>query len=447
MPKQAAHALAVQPVVAYPRRAQSGKKYLMTIDLRWDCSACPWPYPDEEYPIYCMVEAFPLFVIQPLGVPAVVLHRFGGTYGPAQFVLTAADEPMEGTIRIELITASGKTVRILRLRDISITREEPPDEEHLDLPWRGGAPPPSRCPFRGLAPYREEDADAFFGRDEEVEMLLKFVATNRGTLLVGDPWAGKSSLLHAGLAARVRRDGLAGRRYWQIASFRPGAQPIRSLLAALPPSEWGTPDDRRRLELDVALELLRYKFPSNFRPLLVLVDQFEEIFFECRDAHERERFVENLLAAVEQDDSRIMIAVSGQYQRTVDDLLWRGRKGWVLVPTLVSPHTSRIADIVAQTAANFGYRLEGPSGKVGEGFAEQPVRNLIRDDATRIMTAAATDSPAPSPEAPPILGLVQLALVGLWRFAEARGSQEFTRDDYRRLGGLEGAAADYAESV
>ncbi len=114
--------LSIQPVISYPREAQVGKTYLMTVDLQ--PSGNEWPYEEEEYPIYCMLETSPLFSSKPMGEPAVVLHRFGGTYGAAKFLLTAAQEEIEGEIRVTLVNGWGVPVRVLNLDDINITNKD-----------------------------------------------------------------------------------------------------------------------------------------------------------------------------------------------------------------------------------------------------------------------------------------------------------------------------------
>ena len=108
--------LSVQPVISYPREAQVGKTYLMTIGLQ--TSGDEWLYEEEEYPIYCMLDTSPLFSSKPIGEPAVVLHRFGGSYGAAKFLLTAAQEEMEGEIRITLVNAWGVPIKVFNLNDI-----------------------------------------------------------------------------------------------------------------------------------------------------------------------------------------------------------------------------------------------------------------------------------------------------------------------------------------
>lgn len=113
--------LSVQPIISYPREAEVGKTYLMTIDLQ--TSGDDWPYEEEEYPMYCMLETSPLFSNQPVGEPALVLHRFGGTYSAVQFLLTAAQHEMEGEIRVTLVNGWGVPVRVLNLNDILVTQK------------------------------------------------------------------------------------------------------------------------------------------------------------------------------------------------------------------------------------------------------------------------------------------------------------------------------------
>lgn len=119
----------VQPVISYPREAQVGKTYLMTVDLRLPADGGEWAYDDEEYPIYCMLDTAPLFSSKPIGEPAIVLHRFGGTYGPARFLLTAGQRPSQGTIRVTLVNGWGMPMRVLKLANIRVIEAPVPAEE------------------------------------------------------------------------------------------------------------------------------------------------------------------------------------------------------------------------------------------------------------------------------------------------------------------------------
>ena len=115
--------IAIQPVVNYPREMQVGKTYLMTIDLKTPDLQEDWPYAEEEYPVYCFVDSSPSLTHEPLGTPAVIIHRFGGTYGPAQFLLKAKNEETEGQVRISLENKLGVTLRGLELQNIRVKTE------------------------------------------------------------------------------------------------------------------------------------------------------------------------------------------------------------------------------------------------------------------------------------------------------------------------------------
>ncbi|PSB33714.1 NACHT domain-containing protein [Stenomitos frigidus] len=121
--------LAVKPIITYPREAQVGKTYLMTIDLHPD-EGFEWQYEEEDYPIYCSVDS-DLFSSKPVGEPVVILHRFGGSYGEAKFLLTAAHEEARGTIRIALVNARGVTVRNLSLTNVKTIQSELDSVEQL----------------------------------------------------------------------------------------------------------------------------------------------------------------------------------------------------------------------------------------------------------------------------------------------------------------------------
>ena len=67
-------------------------------------------------------------------------------------------------------------------------------------------PPPAgpRTPYVGLVPYGEDDADFFFGRDEERWIVAGNLRADRLTILYGPSGVGKSSLLFATVARSLR---------------------------------------------------------------------------------------------------------------------------------------------------------------------------------------------------------------------------------------------------
>ena len=86
------------------------------------------------------------------------------------------------------------------------------------------------CPYRGLLPFRAEDAEAglFVGREEEMLQLRRMVDERALVVVVGPSGVGKSSLVNAGLLP-----ALLGTGEWAATTFRPGATPFFALARAL----------------------------------------------------------------------------------------------------------------------------------------------------------------------------------------------------------------------
>ncbi len=99
----------LKPIISYPRVAKTGETYLLTIDVQLAAN-CPWPYQEEEFEISFLLETAPFFTYEPLGEhdPGIVLHRFGCTYGPAEYLLTASKQEVKtGDIKIVLLNGWG----------------------------------------------------------------------------------------------------------------------------------------------------------------------------------------------------------------------------------------------------------------------------------------------------------------------------------------------------
>jgi hypothetical protein len=124
----------ITPVVSWPREVTAGRSYVVTVDLRPTDPDSDWPYDEEELVVGCMLDGRPVCAVRALGDPGVVLHRFGGTYGPARFV---ADCPPEYTavagaaLWLTLTTGGGVPFYTgrLALDDSEARSAEPPIEE------------------------------------------------------------------------------------------------------------------------------------------------------------------------------------------------------------------------------------------------------------------------------------------------------------------------------
>src|SRR4029450_1640534 len=92
----------------------------------------------------------------------------------------------------------------------------------------------SVCPYRGLRPFREEDAPFFFGREAFVAQLMQTVAQHTLAAVVGASGSGKSSVARAGLVPQLRREG--GGQVWEVLTIVPGDRPPHALGSVrLPP--------------------------------------------------------------------------------------------------------------------------------------------------------------------------------------------------------------------
>ena len=178
-------------------------------------------------------------------------------------------------------------------------------------------------PYVGLSAFSEEDASRFFGRDKQVERLRELLrdlhepplfGENPCRLLpvLGPSGSGKSSLVRAGLIPELARHPLTGWKDARVAVFTPGSRPLESLASLLARMVTGDPSPvTKTREFTCEMEFrasdgtfdglrrIANSLPNiETSPLVILVDQFEELYSLCTDEGERQAFIENLLDAV-----------------------------------------------------------------------------------------------------------------------------------------------------
>ena len=169
-----------------------------------------------------------------------------------------------------------------------------------------------RNPYKGLRAFGEADAADFTGRDRLVDQLISGLGSNRVLAVVGPSGSGKSSVVRAGLLPALRRGAIAGSTDWFVATLMPGAHPDEELEAALlrvaserPP---GLLDVSRDGDRGISRALAQV-LPEN-GDLLLVIDQFEELFTLCQDEAERRRFLDGLAAAVTEERSRLHVILT-----------------------------------------------------------------------------------------------------------------------------------------
>ncbi len=186
----------------------------------------------------------------------------------------------------------------------------------LGLPPGEEAPADLPCPYPGLDPFRRDRAQYFYGREEEIEQLQDLLEVSPFALVMGPSGSGKSSLVLAGLLPRLEGTSPESSPVL-IRELRPGREPLQSLAMAFVPG-MGDPrrntlagalaQDERELSRTIQAELGQQ--PEQVRQLLLVVDQFEEVFALCRDADEQRAFVRNLLVAAEEGDGRARVVLT-----------------------------------------------------------------------------------------------------------------------------------------
>ena len=118
--------LTVEPILQYPRIAKVGTAFLLTVDLKPLQYGDTWAYPDiEEVPVRFIINAGTLFRVEFLGEPVAIVHRYGGTYSPARFLLTPEPNSLgeSGKVRITLTNRFGMPMTVLETDAIEVQQE------------------------------------------------------------------------------------------------------------------------------------------------------------------------------------------------------------------------------------------------------------------------------------------------------------------------------------
>jgi len=174
-------------------------------------------------------------------------------------------------------------------------------------------PAPTVYPGR---PFRRDESLYFFGRQEHVDELLGRLEETTFLAVVGLSGSGKSSLVFAGLVPALERGHLQGAgATWRIAEMRPGSDPLDALSRCLDRTLGVLPQRAAQLRSGpLGLIDASRVGRAESENLLLVVDQFEELFRFQRDhrdkAHEAAEFVRLLLAATQEYGTRLYVVIT-----------------------------------------------------------------------------------------------------------------------------------------
>jgi len=112
-------------VAAIPRKVLAGDVYDVTIDVKHDGGR--WPYDREEQTLHCIAGGSPGMSVAPVGSESMVLHRFGGTYGPVTYQVVADGTTASCHLVVKLINSAGVTLGRVQLADVVVEVPRVPD--------------------------------------------------------------------------------------------------------------------------------------------------------------------------------------------------------------------------------------------------------------------------------------------------------------------------------
>lgn len=267
------------------------------------------------------------------------------------------------------------------------------------------------CPFPGLKAFgipTQDDREGrksrpyFFGRDKQIDVILKKIKKNPVLLVTGASGSGKSSIVMAGVIPQLENEGLK----WEY--MTPGDNPT---------------------------SVLQRKLDSN--PDILVVDQLEEIFTHVyqdkQGENTREQFIENLANWLEEkaQNRKLLLTMRSDFESDCSSI--EKLADWVRdYSQTVLPLTSvELQDVVLQQAANaFPTKNEDSGETVPLGLKFDPgLLNTIMSDLhgeTGVMP------------------LLQFTLHALW---ERRQGRWLRANAYAELGGIDQAIAHTAEEI
>jgi WD40 repeat protein/serine/threonine protein kinase len=323
---------------------------------------------------------------------------------------------------------------ILRARELDLivstkeTEREVGDSTHTSIDY---APV---NPYKGLRAFESADNRDYFGREVVVDYLLSKLAvrssrsgnqaTGNGRFLaiVGPSGSGKSSLVKAGLVPAIWSGIFPKSDKWFVLTMVPGARPLDALETSLThiAVEQGV-NIREHLDRDGhgLARVANHILPDDDSELLVIIDQFEELFTVVDSESTRSHLLALIQGAVTDPDSRVRVVITlraDYYDRPLH---------YPDIGPLVRAHQETLLPLSAEELER---AIVNPAQQAGVTFEQGLVATIIED---------ATNQPGALP-------LMQFALTELF---EQRSGTIFTRSAYQAIGGAAGALAKRAEEL
>ena len=295
-------------------------------------------------------------------------------------------------------------------------------------------------PYKGLRAFELADNRDFFGRETFIEQLLTRLGpvpagsgdhaaqdlvknrTERFLAIVGPSGSGKSSLIKAGLIPALWTGRLVDSEKWFIIDMVPGARPLDGLEIALTRIAADQADNLRghlNQDHNGLVRAAQLILPNDQSELLLVIDQFEELFTLVEDEPARSHFMDLIQSAVTDPHSRVRVLIAlraDYYDRPLQ---------YPIFGDLVRGHLETLLPLSAEELER---AIVNPAHQAGVTFEQGLVATIIEDVNYR----------------PGALPLLQFVLAELF---EQRDGRLLTQNAYYSLGGVAGALARRAEDL
>lgn len=281
-------------------------------------------------------------------------------------------------------------------------------------------------PYKGLHSFETIDYRDFFGRDKLTEKLIKRLGEtgemSRFLAVVGPSGSGKSSVVKAGLIPALWRGDLPKSEKWFVVEMMPGARPLDELevaltrVATIPAANLHDHLQRDQYGLLRAASLI---LPNDGSELVLVIDQFEEVFTLIEDEKTRAHFLNLLYAAVMEQRSRLRVVITLRadfYDRPLH------------YPDFGELIRNRMETVLPLSAKGIEQAIVGPSERVGVRFEDGLVATMVEEMHYQVGA----------------LPLLQYALTELF---ERRQGRLLTHTAYQEMGGAVGALAKRADNL
>jgi CRISPR/Cas system-associated protein Csm6 len=294
------------------------------------------------------------------------------------------------------------------------------------------------CPYKGLAAFEfnDEDPKYFYGRTALTDELLEKFRLGNFLAVMGASGCGKSSVVKAGLLYQLKLgQRLSGSNEWKILPvIRPGDNPLYSLAEAF------TGKDSKKMLIQLLEKELRDNGADRLQDFIaedierysrvvLVVDQFEEVFTLCQDIKARQQFFDCLLGAVESSNNQLCLVITIRADFVGECAAY---------PKLAKQIQQDLVTVTPMTTEELTEAIKEPASQVGLGVEETLVIQMIADVQ----------------KSPGSLPLLQFTLMELWekRNINITGntesySQLLTLHAYHKMGGVMGALNRHAQQI